>query len=320
MHNFKLKLIILALFALIFCSNSLAAQNQLQPLTLVLDWFANPDHAPIFVAEQQGFFKQEGLDVKIITPADPNDPPKLVAAGKADLAITYQPQLVMQVAQGLPLTRIATLIATPLDCLAVNTDSNIKTLADLKGKTVGYSSGAVDSAMLSVMLAQHGLSLKDVKLIDVNYDLTQALLTHRVDAIIGVMRNFELIELQLAGHPARAFYAEENGMPTYDELVIVANNQHLNDPRLGKFVTALTMGTQYLINHPEDSWQLFAKEHLELNNNLNHQAWDATLPRFALRPAIYDKSEYDKLALFLQKQGLIKTVPSTKSYTAILPH
>jgi len=320
LKNHLIKIILITILTTIFFNNSFAAPTQLQPLTLVLDWFANPDHAPIFVAEQQGFFKQEGLDVKIITPADPNDPPKLVAAGKADLAITYQPQLVMQVAQGLPLTRIATLIATPLDCLAVNADSNIKAIADLKGKTIGYSSGAVDSAMLSVMLAQNGLSLKDVKLIDVNYDLTQALLTHRVDAIIGIMRNFELIELQLAGHPARAFYAEENGMPTYDELVIVANNHNLNDPRLGKFVTALTMGTQYLMNHPDESWQLFAKQHPELNNNLNHQAWDATLPRFALRPAIFDYSEYNKLATFLQKQGLIKTVPATGSYAVILPH
>jgi len=163
--------------------NCLAATSHLKPLTLVLDWFVNPDHAPIFVAQQQGFFKQQGLDVKIISPADPSDPPKLVAAGKADLALTYQPQLVMQVSQGLPLVRIASLIDTPLDCLAVNAASHIYSIADLKGKTIGYSSGAIDQATLKIMLEHHGLSLNDVKLINVRYGLTQALMADKVDAV-----------------------------------------------------------------------------------------------------------------------------------------
>jgi putative hydroxymethylpyrimidine transport system substrate-binding protein len=291
-----------------------------QPLTIILDWFVNPDHAPLFVAQQQGFFKQEGLDVKFIAPADPSEPPKLVAAGKGDLAITYQPQLIMQANQGLPLVRIATLIATPLDCLAVNGDSSIHSITDLKAKRIGYSNGAVDSAMLAAMLAQHGLSLKDVQLINVQYDLSQALLTHRVDAVIGVMRNFELIEMALAGHPARAFYAEENGMPPYDELVIVANRQHLNDPRLPRFLAALNLGVQYLVNHPEASWEAFAKAHPELNNSLNKQAWFATLPRFALRPAALDTSRYQNFAIFLKKQGLIKSIPPLAAYTIALPY
>lgn len=317
MRNFLPK-IFFAVFILFFCALSFAAPlsqtPKLQQLTLILDWFANPDHAPLFVAQQEGFFKQEGLDVKFISPADPADPSKLVAAGKADLGITYQPQLLIQTSQGLPLARIATLIATPLNCVMVNGDSAIRSIKDLKGKKIGYSSGAIDLATLQILLKTQGLSLKDVTPINVRYDLTQALLTKNVDAVIGVMRNVEPIEMQLAGHPARVFYIEENGFPPYDELVIITNKKEINDPRIPKFLAALNLGVQYLVNHPEKSWELFAKNHPELNNELNKRAWFATLPRFALRPAAVDTLRDKKLAIFLRQQGVIKNTPNTLKF------
>ena len=128
-----------------------------EPLTLMLDWFVNPDHAPLFVALEKGYFAEAGLEIELIAPADPNDPPKLVAAGKADLAVSYQPQLHLQVAEGLPLVRVATLVATPLNTLLVLADGPVRTIADLKGRTVGYSVGGFEDALLGAMLERHGL-------------------------------------------------------------------------------------------------------------------------------------------------------------------
>lgn len=289
-----------------------------QPLTLVLDWFANPTHAQIYVAQQQGFFKQQGLDVNIIPPANPNDPPKLVAAGKADLAIISQPSLLLDVQQGLPLIRIATLINKPLRCMAVKANSGISNLKDLKGKTVGYAVSGIDPAMLNAMLASNGLSLKDVNLINVNYDLTQALMSGRVDAVIGIIRNFELIQMKLAGFNSQPFYPEQNSVPLYDELVLVTNKNELNDPRLLKFMTALKQGQEYLQEHPQQSWQQFAKNHPEINNELNHQAWNATLPTFANDPGALDTKKYDQFAQFMLHQGLIKQVVPVSSYAVNL--
>lgn len=289
-------------------------QNSLSQLTVILDWFANPDHAPLFVAQQQGFFKQLGLDVKLIGPADPADPPKLVAAGKADLAVTYQPQLYLQIQQGLPLVRIATLINSPLNCLAVNANSQINHLSDLKGKSIGYSTGGIDSAMLHAMLAKDKITLNDVKLIDVNYDLTQALMTGKVDAVTGIMRNFEIIQMRLAGFHPKAFYPENYGMPAYDELIIVANNKELSDPRLPKFLIALKEGEDYLQQHPQQSWEIFAKNHPELNNELNKEAWFATLPLFAKNPAALDVKRYQTFAKFMLAQGLISKTLSVNQY------
>lgn len=297
------------LYVLLFVSASTLAaptSNQpLQKLTVVLDWFVNPDHAPILVAQQQGFFKAEGLDVNIIAPADPTDPPKLVAIGKADLALDYQPHVLVEKSQGLPIVQVGTLINTPLSCLAVLADSPIKSIKDLKGKTIG-DSGGVDSVVLQGMLRAGGLTLNDVQIINVHYDLTQALLSKRVDAVNGVYRNVELIQLQLAGHPARAFYPEDFGVPPYDELVIIAQKGKQNDPRVAKFLTAVTLGAQYLMKHPELSWQEVAKTYPELNNQLNHQMWNATLSHFTLQPAAKDPVRCERLAKFLAQNLQMK--------------
>ena len=113
---------------LTFSINFAHAKNE--KITIGLDWFINPDHAPLIIAEKRGYFKEMGLEVEMIEPADPNDPPKLVAAGKLDLAISYQPQLHIQIDQGLPVVRVGTLVSVPLNALVVLKDGPIKSIAD----------------------------------------------------------------------------------------------------------------------------------------------------------------------------------------------
>jgi putative hydroxymethylpyrimidine transport system substrate-binding protein len=288
-------------------------------LTLMLDWFVNPDHAPILVADKLGYFADRDLEVEIIAPADPNDPPKLVAAGQADIAISYQPQLHIQIDQGLPLTRIGTLVATPLNALVTLDDGPIKSIADLKGGKVGFSVGGFEDALLGAMLATHGLSLDDIELVNVNFALSPALLSGQVDAVIGAFRNFELNQLDLEGSPGRAFYPEEEGVPAYDELIFIANAAKLDDSRLPRFLDAIEAGTLYLMNHPEESFQLFIEGRPELNDELNRLAWQDTVPRFALRPAAMDHARYERFAAFLEDQGLIKTPPPVADYAVELP-
>ncbi|MCP4472997.1 MAG: ABC transporter substrate-binding protein, partial [Gammaproteobacteria bacterium] len=262
-------------------------------------------------------FKQQGLQVKFIPPADPADGPKLVAAAKADIAIDYQPQLTMQVARGLPLVRIGTLVNHPLNCLIVLKDGPIHTIVDLKGQLIAHP-GGFSEIMLKSMLASQQLTLNDVKLISVHEDLVQALLAGKVAAFTDGMRNFEPIEMKLAGKPARIFLPENYGVPHYDELVLVANKNRLSDPRLKKFILAVQQGTNYLIHHPQSTWQQFAKNHPELNNSLNHDAWFQSLHYFSLQPQRADKARYQQFAEFLKKQGAIKQVPAVDDYVVEL--
>ena len=135
----------------------------------------------------------------------------------------------------------------------------IKAIADLKGRKIGFSVGGFEDALLGAMLGHHGLKLADVELVNVNFALSPALLSGQVDAVIGAFRNFELNQLALEGRPGRAFYPEEQGVPTYDELIFLANNAALDDPRLGRFLDAVEQGVQYLVNHPDESFALFVK-------------------------------------------------------------
>jgi putative hydroxymethylpyrimidine transport system substrate-binding protein len=296
-----------------------ARAAEAENLTLLLDWFVNPDHAPLVVARDKGFFADAGLAVELLAPADPNDPPKLVAAGKADLAVSYQPQLHLQVAAGLPLSRIATLVATPLNSLVTLAGGPVGSVADLKGRKVGYSVGGFEDAILGAMLQRHGLALAEVTLVNVNFSLSPALVSGQVDAVIGAFRNFELNQMAIAGHPGRAFYPEEHGVPAYDELIIVGRADRLADPRLPRFLAALERGVLFLINHPEESWRVFAQAYPDLDDELNRRAWRDTLPRFALRPAALDRSRYHRFAGFLRAQGLLTTVPAIEAYAVEIP-
>ncbi len=301
-----------------FCFLVGAPVEAAEKLTVMLDWFINPDHATLIVGQEKGFFAEAGLEVEMIAPADPNDPPKLVAAGKVDLAISYQPQLHVQVDQGLPLRRIATLVSTPLNSLVVLEDGPIKSIADLKDRKIGFSVGGFEDALLAAMLNKVGLSLKDVTLVNVNFSLSPALISGQVDAVIGAFRNFELNQMDIVNRPGRAFYVEEEGVPAYDELIIVAHADRLGDNKLRRFVTALEKSAQYLINHPRKSWQLFIKGRKNLDDELNKRAFRDTLPRFALRPAALDQGRYRRMAQFLKDQGLIKTIPMIEDYAVEL--
>jgi putative hydroxymethylpyrimidine transport system substrate-binding protein len=307
---------IAATLAFLFAASPVMAQDK---LTVLLDWFVNPDHAPLIVAQEKGFFKAAGLEVELIAPADPSLPPKLVAAGKADLAVSYQPQLHVQVGQGLPLIRIGTLVSTPLNSLVVLRDGPIKKIADLKGKKVGFSVGGFEDALLQTMLVKHGLTLKDVELINVNFSLSPALIAGKVDAVIGAFRNFELNQMDIIKRPGRAFFPEEEGVPAYDELIVVAKKDKAHDPRYRRFLDAVENAVTFLINHPDDAWKLFIKNNKKLDNELNRRAWRDTLPRFALRPAAFDKVRYQRFAAFLKEQGLIKKVLPVSDYAVELP-
>ncbi len=285
-------------------------------LTVLLDWFTNPDHAPVITAQAKGFFAAEGLDVELIEPADPAMPPKLVAAGQGDIAISYQPTLHAQIDEGMPLKRIGTLVETPLNSLIVLKGGPIKSLEDLKGKKIGFSVSGFEDAMLGQMLKSVGLTVNDVELINVNFALSPALMSGQVDAVIGAYRNFELTQIQIEGKEGKAFFPEENGVPIFDELIYVVHKDQIEDDRYARFIAAIEAATIYLTNHPDEAWAAFIEAYPNLDDELNKRAWADTLPRFAKRPAALDKGRYERFAAFMHENGLIKEPVAVETYAA----
>jgi putative hydroxymethylpyrimidine transport system substrate-binding protein len=291
------------------------ADSEQKKLTLMLDWFVNPNHGPIVIAQERGYFADQGLEVEIQEPADPSTPAKLVAAGKVDLAVTYQPSLTMDVAAGLPLVRASTLIATPLNTLMVLDNGKNDSLADLKGKKIGIAIAGNEEATIGTMLAQENVAFTDVQTINVGWALSSSLASGKVDAIWGGLRNFETNQLALEGFKAKAFFPEEHGVPAYDELIFVANAKQRDDEAIKAFNKALEQATTYIVNHPQDSWSEFVAYSPDtLNNELNQRAWNDTLTRFALRPSAVDMKRYDDYAQFMFDKGIIKSLPKTADY------
>lgn len=317
----KILFCLLATLISISASLSLAApapanspEQKLQKLSVILDWFPNPDHAPLVVAQQQGYFKEQGLEVELIGPADPADPPKLVAAGKADVAVTYEPEFMQQVDRGLPLISIGVLIDKPLNCLAALKDSKINSLNDLKGKRIGMHQSGISMVMLRTLLQKQGLNDKDVELINVRYNLSQALLSHKVDAVAGMMRNIEVPSMELNNHKVATFLPEESGIPNYNELIYVINAANMTDNRFPRFLAALKKAVIWLDMHPKQGWQQFIKVYPEANNNVNREAWFATLPYFAEEPESVNQAEWQRFSNYMAENKLITKPQNMTKY------
>lgn len=294
------------------------AQAQ-EKLTVLLEWFVNPDHAPLVVAQELGLFEQAGLTVELLPPADPSMVPRAVASGQVEIGIHYQPNLYLDHAAGVPLVRFGTLVETPLNTLAVLADGPIKEISDLAGKRVGFSVSGFEDALLSRMFENAGVDRDSVELVNVNFALSSSLIGGKVDATIGGFRNFELTQMRLEGHEGRSFFPEEHGVPLYDELIFVTRPDLLSDDRLRRFLDAVEQGAIHLTNHPEGSWELFIRAYPQLDDALNKQAWIDTLPRFAKRPAALDRSRYARFGAFMAESGLIEKAPSIEDIAAELP-
>jgi putative hydroxymethylpyrimidine transport system substrate-binding protein len=214
----------------------------------------------------------------------------------------------------LPLKRIADLIPIPQNAILVRADSGITSIKQLKGKKIAYSNSGAANATLKKMLLQNGLYLDNVELIDVHYNLLQPLLSGKVDAIIGISRNFEPFELQLHGITPRLFLPEKNGVPPYSALILVARDKFAHSATCMSFLRALTQATAYLKKHPDESWQAFVTEYPYLNDFLNKHAFEATIPLFAEDPKTCHIKEYEEYAKFLHDYMLIETTPKARSY------
>jgi len=293
-------------------SASHAAKDE---VTVLLDWFINPDHAPLIVASQTGLFDKANLTVTLVEPADPSMPPKLAAAKQADVAISYQPSLMVDLNNELPLMRIGTLVHSPLNSLVVLADSEIKTIADLKGKTVGFSVGGFEDAVLGAMLETHGLTLADVTLVNVNFALSPSLYAKQVDAVIGAFRNFELNQMDIDGRPGRAFYPEEHGVPAYEELILVAHPDYAGMDKLERFLSALDQASSMIVEDPEGSYASFVSYRPDLlDNELNRRAWRDTVPKLARETRKTDAHSWNQFAQFMKDRGLIKGIPQPETY------
>jgi putative hydroxymethylpyrimidine transport system substrate-binding protein len=256
--------------------------SHLQNVSLMLDWFPNPDHVGIYQAIAEGDFKHVGLNVQIQTPSDPALPLKLVAAGKIDAAISYEPELLLARDKGLPLVSVAALVQEPLTSIVSIGSKHITTPAKLRGKTVGDAGIAYQHAYLTTILSRAGVPASSVKEVNVGANLVPAMLSGRVDATLGAYWNVEAIQLaRMHKHP-NVIRMNQVGVPNYDELVLVVRASEINEriDLVRRLVQAMARGYQATRRDPQAAVQNLVKANPSLDSKLTMASVRATLPAF----------------------------------------
>ena len=287
-----------------------------EPFALVLDFYVNPDHAGIYTALERGDFAEAGLDVELHVPSDPSAPIKQVAAGRIDLAISYEPEVLLARDQGLPVVAVAALVPSPLTSLISLPKGEIQDAADLRGKTIATAGIPYQTAYLDSILREEGIDRADVDQVDVGFGLLPAVLSGRADAMFGGFRNVEGIDLAERGENPRVVPVDQLGIPTYDELVLVANSDHVaDDPEaIRLFIAALERGTDAAIADPEAATDAVLAAGDGLDPKLTAAEIEATLPllrdRSPKTPFGYmNPGEWEEFAGFLADEGVISTRP-----------
>ena len=277
-------------------------------LQIMLDGYPSPRHAALFVARERGLFASRGLDVTLATPADPDVPSKLLAASRIDLAVSRQPLLHLQVDRGLPLVRVASLIATPLSALVVREDGTIETPAQLAGSRIGHADIDSRDVLLAALLKGAAIRDDEVETEALNFRLGDALREGRVDGVIGAMRHRLHRELADEGLATRVLRIEALGIPLHDGLVLLANRDHLGPQReaIRRLVATLEEATAWIANHPDEAWALLASAEPALDTAVNREGWDMVRGRLNLSPAALDQGRYRRFEDYLFEAGLIQ--------------
>jgi putative hydroxymethylpyrimidine transport system substrate-binding protein len=253
-----------------------------QSFTLMLDWFPNADHAGIYQALADGDFTKAGLHIHVQTPSDPAAPLKLLAAGKVDAAISYEPEVLLARNQNLPLVSVAALVQRPLTSIVSVGSKHIKTPADLKGKRVGDAGIPYQHAYLTTILARAGVPQSSVKEVNVGENLVPAMVSGRVDATLGAYWNVEAVQLAQLHKRPNVIHMEQVGVPSYDELVVVVRkNTIVNHPDVvRRFVQALGRGYEAVRRNPQGAVENLVKASSGLDPKLTLASVNATLPAF----------------------------------------
>lgn len=292
------------------CGGDDAPAGDLEPVDLVLDWFPNADHAGIYGAIEQGYFEEEGLDVRPSVPSDPAAALKRVGAGREPFAISYEPEVILARSQGIPVVAVGAVAVHPLNSLIVRTDRGISRPRDLEGKTVGAAGLPLDRPLLDTVVRADGGDPSAVRVRNVGYNLNPALAAGRVDALIGAYWNIETVELERQGIPVETFRLEEYGVPDYAELVLVTSDEVARDrPELVRaLLRALRRGQDWAAADTAGAAAALVKANEDLDREVVQEQVRLTGPVLSPSdvPTLHvDPAAWEEFAAWMRREGLL---------------
>ena len=275
-----------------------------QKLTLILDWFPNVDHLPIYAARSQGYFADEGIEIEIISPSETSDALKLAASGNVDIAVSYEPQTIIAAARGLEIAVIGRLIEHPLTTLLFLKDSGIKTPADLNAKKIGYTVPGLMDVLLDAFAQLNAIETYEA--INVGFAIVQSLTAGKVDAVMGPFKTYETVTMASKGIAVGYFELEKWGIPDYDELIFVTSKKTLKKKKeaMKGFQKAIGKAIVHVRKTPETSLQNYLKSVPEADPEIETEAFQLTMPYYAGQQKL-DAKRWQQFADFALQYGLI---------------
>ena len=297
------KLLLIIVFTLISCSN----EQELIDISLALDWYPNSNHAGIYYGIDNGYFEENDINVDVYTPSDPASILQTVASGRDEFGISYQPDLLLARSEGIPVVAVHSIVKTPLNSIMTLGDSGIDNPSKLKNKTIGYPGIPLNIGILSSILEEQDLTIDDVNLVDVGFDLVPALLSERVDAIIGAFWSHESILIELEGREVNILKFEEWGIPKYHELVLVTSEEYFknNEEIVEKFVDAFSRGYKKSIENNDESMEALIAAFPEVNIELETQGIKLLSPLWQESFDSDGMDSWNKFGDWMKDKGLI---------------
>ena len=275
-----------------------------QNLTLMLDWFPNVDHLPIYLAREKGLFRAAGLDLKIISPSETTDALKLVAAGKVDLAVSYQPQTTMAVAENLPVKAVGRLVEHPLTTVLFLKNRGISKPSDLDGKRIGYTVAGLMDVLLEAFAKLNGINR--YRPVNVGFAIAQSLTAKKVDAVMGGFKTYETVIMAAKGIQTAYFELEKWGIPDYDELVFVSSDKVLSTKAkaVAEFTSVIQTAIEQAKSSPDQALAAYFKQLPEVDRKIETAAFKKTLPYYASGQAL-ERQRWQRFADLAYNHGLI---------------
>lgn len=291
-------------------------------IQIILDFYPNPNHIPLYVAQELGFFAAEGVEVEILVPSDPSAPAKLVATKTVEVGLTPQMNFFIARDEGLPLVAIGALIDGALGGLLSLREYGVNDLRDLRGRRIGYSLEPLEPVLWRTMMAAVGVAPEEFELVYTGMSTVPALLTRAVDAI-GAFRNYELLAVELLGYHPIFFPQEAYGVPNTYELLFVTHPDFLLEKgsEMKAVLRAVAKGIEFARANPEEAFSIFVRVFPEMNDELNRRSFAVTLPLYATGVRHDDQARWETMQAFLVATGMIRSaLPFEELYTlALLP-
>ena len=268
---FTLALAALSFGALVSCFSG-GSDSETVTVDIELDWYPNTNHAGIYVAQDRGFFEDEGINVEIKEPADPALVAQLVGSGERDFGVFYQTDTLLARNEGVPVVAVRSIVQRPLNCIMALKSSGITRPSDLKGKKIGYPGIDWNISLLETMLESDGLTLDDVEVVDIGWTLWATLASGTVDALIGAYWSHESYVLEDEGYPVNIIYADDYDVPAYYEMMLITSEQMINEQPdvVRRFANAFVKGYEWSRENPTEAIDTLVRLNQEQLEDTEH--------------------------------------------------